>query len=109
PSMLLTDAAEETAPLPGLSRPALPPPAPEERVGNAAGSVAAATLVEDIDGFAVDLELPVRQGGYDVLADEFGAVTDIGGGCGVAPAGGGGFLAPPPPSWGGGPGVVFPL
>ncbi|MGI5217891.1 sensor histidine kinase [Nocardia sp. CA-290969] len=47
PSMLLTDPAEETAPLPGLSRPALPAPAPEERAANAAASFAAATLVEE--------------------------------------------------------------
>ncbi|MFI1460183.1 sensor histidine kinase [Nocardia carnea] len=44
PSALLTDPAEETAPLPGLTRPAapVPPPAPEERA-----EAPAATLVED--------------------------------------------------------------
>lgn len=47
PSMLLTDPAEETAPLPGLSRQAPPPPAPEERAGTTSAAFAAATLVAD--------------------------------------------------------------
>ncbi|MBF6348324.1 MULTISPECIES: sensor histidine kinase [Nocardia] len=42
PSALLTDPAEETAPLTGLTRPAAPVPAPEERA-----AAPAATLVED--------------------------------------------------------------
>ncbi|NKY32373.1 sensor histidine kinase [Nocardia speluncae] len=68
PSALLTDPAEETAPLTGLTRPAapVPPPAPEERA-----ETPTATLVEDRPRPAARPE-PAPP---DVAAAETGATT----------------------------------